>query len=212
MPRRTRNRYRVRTPEHLLDVAARLFAERGYAAVTLKDVVDAAKVNGASVNYHFGDKQNLYRKIIERSLEHREQAAPLEDPSDAQAPEARLHLFIHALLTQLLGEGSTSLMARLMLREAIDPTVEFDRAVDELPRRQLRILDGIIAEIAGPGCSRQAIRRMSISILGQCVYYRYAEKFLKRIDPRLNYGKRTVHALAEHIYRFSLAAINGSKA
>ena len=98
------------------------------------------------------------------------------------------------------------------LREAIDPTVEFDRAVDELPRRQLRILDGIIAEIAGPGCSRQAIRRMSISILGQCVYYRYAEKFLKRIDPRLSYGKRTVHALAEHIYRFSLAAINGSKA
>lgn len=180
--------------------------------MTLKDVVGAAKVNGASVNYHFGDKANLYRTIIERGLEHREQAAPLEPASDAQTPEARLRFFIHALLTQLLGEGSTSLMSRLMLREAIDPTVAFDRAVDELPRRQLRILDGIIADIVGPARSRQAIRRMSISVLGQCVYYRYAEKFLKRIDPRLRYGKRTVRALAEHVYRFSLAAIKGSKA
>lgn len=180
--------------------------------MTLKDVVSAAKVNGASVNYHFGDKENLYRKIIERSLEHREQAAPLESPSDARAAEARLRFFIHALLTQLLGEGSTSLMSRLMLREAIEPTIAFDRAVDELPRRQLRILDGIIAEITGPARSRQSIRRMSISVLGQCVYYRYAEKFLKRIDPRLRYSKRTVHTLAEHVYQFSLAAIKGSKA
>jgi AcrR family transcriptional regulator len=44
-----------------------LFAEHGYAAVALKDIVKAAKVNGASVNYHFGDKRNLYREVIERS-------------------------------------------------------------------------------------------------------------------------------------------------
>lgn len=197
---------------HLLDVAARLFAERGYAAVTLKDVARAAGANGASVNYHFGDKQNLYRKVIERSLENRELAAPLESHlAKAPTPQARLRTFIHTLLTQMLGEGPPSLMSKLMLREAVEPTVAFARAVDELPRRQLRILDRIIADIVGPRHSQQAIRRISISVLGQCVYYRYAEKFLKRIDPRLSYGKRSVYALAEHIYRFSLAAIEGSR-
>ena len=209
--KRARSRYNVRTPGQLLDVAARLFAERGYAAVSLKDIVREAKVNGASVNYHFGDKRNLYRKVIERGLASREQAAPLERAAGGEAPEERLHAFIHALLIQLLDESVPSLMSRLMLREAIEPTAAFARAVDELPRRQLRILDGIIAEMVGPGHSRTAIRRMSISVLGQCVYYRYAEKFLRRIDPRLRYGRQTVRSLADHIHRFSLAAIKGAK-
>ena len=82
----------MRTPGRLLDVAERLFAERGYAAVALKDIVRAAGVNGAAVNYHFGDKRALYRKVIERGLETREQAAPLEAPAHAALrANAKLH-------------------------------------------------------------------------------------------------------------------------
>src|SRR5688572_26910922 len=100
-PRTARTRYAVRTPARILDVAARLFEQRGYAAVTLKDIVKAAKVNGASVNYHYGDKRNLYRQVIERGLQNREQSAPLE--ADAGRPPAeRLRGFIRALMTQLL--------------------------------------------------------------------------------------------------------------
>lgn len=205
-----RTRYNVKTPAHIIDVAARLFTERGYAAVTLKDIVKAARVNGASVNYHFGDKRNLYRKVIEQSLKNREQAVPLDGELDGTLPASeRLRAFIHALMTQLLDESVPSLMSRLMLREAIEPTALFARAVDQLPRRQLSILDGIVAELAPAGTPRRTVRRMSISVLGQCVYYRYAEKMLRRIDPRLRYTRRTVASIAEHIYRFSLAAIKG---
>lgn len=210
-PRTPRTRYNVKTPSQIIDVAARLFAERGYAVVALKDIVKAAKVNGASVNYHFGDKRNLYRKVIEQSLRNREQAVPLDGEADKRLPAAeRLRSFIHALMTQLLDDSVPSVMSRLMLWEAIDPTAAFGRAVDELPGRQLRILDGIVVELAGAGTPRTAVRRMSISVLGQCVYYRYAEKILRRTDPRLRYSKRTVRSIAEHIYGFSLAAIKGS--
>lgn len=209
-PRAARTRYAVRTPALILDVAARLFEERGYAAVTLKDIVKAAKVNGASVNYHYGDKRNLYRQVIERGLQNREQSAPLE--ADAGLPPSeRLRGFIRALMTQLLDPSEPSRMSRLMLREAIEPTFAFARAVDELPKRQLRILDGIIGELAGRAVPPARIRRMSTSVLGQCVYYRYAEKMLRSIDPRLNYTPRTVAAIAEHIYEFSLFAIMGLK-
>lgn len=206
----TRGRYRVGTPGHILDVAARLFAERGYAAVSLKDIVQAAGVNGAAVNYHFGDKRNLYRALIERGLVEREQAAPLGGALDRSlAPERRLRSFIESLMTQLLGDSMPSMMSRLMLREAIEPTEAFARAVDELPRRQLRILDDIISGLARPGTPAVAVRRMSISVLGQCVYYRYGEKFLRRIDPKLRYSPRAVKAIARHIHAFSVAGIRG---
>jgi TetR/AcrR family transcriptional regulator, regulator of cefoperazone and chloramphenicol sensitivity len=211
-PRRgsaVRSRYNVRTPARIVDVAARLFAEQGYAAVSLKDIVKAAKVNGASVHYHFGDKRNLYRRVIEESLAAREQAVPLEGGGEGRPPQERLRAFVHALTTQLLDDSVPSLMSRLMLREAIEPTAVFDRAVDELPRRQLRILDGIIRGMVGKDMPRGTVRRMSISVLGQCVYYRYAEQMLRRIDPRLRYTKRSIDSIAEHIYAFSLAAIKG---
>jgi AcrR family transcriptional regulator len=208
--RAPRTRYNVRTPSRILDVAARLFEARGFAAVALKDIVKAAKVNGASVNYHFGDMRNLYREVIERGLQNREQTAPLE--ADERLPPAqRLRAFIRALMTQLLDESEPSRMSRLMLREAIEPTAAFTRAVDELPKRQLRILDGIVGELAGNGMAPARIRRMSISVLGQCVYYRYAEKVLRRTDPKLRYSPRTVSTIAEHIFEFSLSAIRGMK-
>jgi len=205
-----RGKYRVDTPGQILDVAARLFSERGYAAVTLKDIVGEAKVNGAAANYHFGDKRSLYRAVIERGLVEREEVAPLRSALDRRTPaEQRLRNFIESLMTQLLGDSMPSLMSRLMLREAIEPTAAFARAVDALPRRQLGILDDIIGELAPRGTRRSAVRRMSISVLGQCVYYRYGEKMLRRIDPKLRYSPRAVKAIARHVHAFSLAAIRG---
>lgn len=207
-----RTRYNVATPVRILDTAARLFSERGYAAVTLKDVVEAAKVNGAAVNYHFGDKRNLYRQVIERGLKTREEAAPLKAQSEANAPpEERLRRFIHNLMVQLLDDSASSMVSRLMLREAIEPTAAFARAVDELPKRQLSILDGIVSELVDGAYSRKQVRRISLSVLGQCVYYRYAENILRRTDPKLRYTRRSIISIADHIYAFSIAAIRGMK-
>jgi AcrR family transcriptional regulator len=208
--RAPRARYNVQTPARILDAAARLFEERGYAAVTLKDIVLAARVNGASVNYHFGDKRSLYRQVIERGLGNRERAAPLD--ADRRLPPAdRLRGFIGALMTQLLDDSEPSRLSRLMLREAIEPTAAFARAVDELPKRQLRILDSIVGDLTGRTLPRRRVRRMSISVLGQCVYYRYADKILRRIAPWQRHSPRGVNAIADHIYRFSLSAIMGAQ-
>lgn len=201
-------KYNVDTPRTIVEIAGPIFAERGFGATTLKEIVAAAGVNGAAVNYHFGDKHGLYRAVIAHNLEKREQAAPMDTPDKKRlAPEARLRDFVHTLMTQLLDDQLPSVMSRLMLREAIDPTAVFDQAVEQLPKRQLRMLDAMITALAGRSCGRPAIRRMSISVLGQCVYYRYAHKFLERIDPPVRYDRRNIEAIAEHIYCFSLAAI-----
>jgi hypothetical protein len=52
----------------ILGAAERLYADRGFADVTLRDIVAAADVNLAAVNYHFGSKDEL---ILRRSLPDR---------------------------------------------------------------------------------------------------------------------------------------------
>jgi AcrR family transcriptional regulator len=57
---------RTQTSEELLIVAERLFAERGIAAVSLRQIVAAAgHRNPAAIQYHFGDKEGLIRAIVQ---------------------------------------------------------------------------------------------------------------------------------------------------
>ena len=52
------------TKERLLREATRLFAERGFKKVTVRDICAAARANVAAVNYHFGGKPGLYEVTI----------------------------------------------------------------------------------------------------------------------------------------------------
>jgi AcrR family transcriptional regulator len=54
------------TRERILRAAEVLFARDGYAATSLRQITDTAGVNIASVNYHFGSKENLLTEILDR--------------------------------------------------------------------------------------------------------------------------------------------------
>jgi len=56
------------TKEKILDTAERLFADRGYAATSLRQVIAAAEVNIAAVHYHFGTKEDLLDAVVLRKV------------------------------------------------------------------------------------------------------------------------------------------------
>jgi AcrR family transcriptional regulator len=58
----------------LLDAADRLFMERGYKAVTLRDIANAVGIKHASIYHHApGGKQQLFVEVMQRTMRtHRE--------------------------------------------------------------------------------------------------------------------------------------------
>lgn len=54
------------TKDLLIDVAERHFATNGFAGTSLRAIIKDAKVNVASIAYHFGTKEELYCAVIER--------------------------------------------------------------------------------------------------------------------------------------------------
>ena len=54
------------TKEQIITVAEQMFAERGFAGTTLRNIVSEAGVNLAAVHYHFGSKEELFRAIVAR--------------------------------------------------------------------------------------------------------------------------------------------------
>lgn len=56
------------TRKRVLEVAERLFAERGLDAVSIRDIIAAAGANLGAINYHFGTKDRLIEAVFERRL------------------------------------------------------------------------------------------------------------------------------------------------
>src|SRR5271165_136753 len=67
------------TRERIFLAAERLFAERGFDGVSVRDIVQEANVNLAAVSYHFGSKSELMLAVFrERTREmNRERHAQL---------------------------------------------------------------------------------------------------------------------------------------
>ena len=55
--------------DELLDLAARLFAERGFRATTVRDIADAAGILSGSLYHHFDSKESMVDEILTRFQE-----------------------------------------------------------------------------------------------------------------------------------------------
>ena len=131
------------TKARILDVAERLFADRGFPATSLRDITSEASVNIASVNYHFGSKEALLSAVLERrfgpiNARRLELLDALESAAGSAPPSAED--VIRAFLSppfqkrQEWGEGGDN-FRRLMGRVLSETNEEF--------RASFRQFDGV---------------------------------------------------------------------
>jgi TetR/AcrR family transcriptional regulator len=70
MPPRTRKKeIEAGGRERLLAAATRLFAAKGYAATSVRDILRAAKVTAPVLYYHFGSKEGLFVDLFREGVE-----------------------------------------------------------------------------------------------------------------------------------------------
>jgi AcrR family transcriptional regulator len=50
---------------HLMECAEKLFAEKGYAETSIRDIAKQASMNSAMISYYFGSKENLVKTIFD---------------------------------------------------------------------------------------------------------------------------------------------------
>ena len=111
----------------ILAAAERLYADRGFGDVTLRDIVAEANVNLAAVNYHFGSKDELIAELfVTRSLAlNKERLRDLREAEEAGNGRADIADVLRALvgptLRGCLGpENQRSTPARFMIRVSIE--------------------------------------------------------------------------------------------
>ncbi len=200
----TRDTY---TRERLLKAAERLFADRGFKKVTVRDICRAARANVAAVNYHFGDKLGLYREVMQLAIDGmRGTNDAAREAGAGQPPEEQLRRYIAIFVHRLLTPGNDTIH-RLVNREMHDPTPALDAIVELGVRPRVEYLSGLIAEIIGAEPGDQRVLRCVASVQSQTLAY-----MPNPISTRLGLANKPTPAnldeIAEHIAEFSLAGVH----
>ena len=191
--------------QRLLLAAEEVFADKGFAAATIREITDRASVNIAAINYYFGDKERLYLEAVKYAHACSAKDLPLPAMPEGTPPVEKLKLFIRAMATRMTQPTRPSSL-RLMMREMAQPTAAAKEVVRDYIQPMAFELRAIVRELL-PHESESQVHMVGFSIIGQILYYRQ-----NRPVSELIFGKASIDALstddiANHVARFALAAL-----
>lgn len=196
--------------ERILAAAGPVFADRGFDGATIREICAAAEVNVAAVNYHFGDKRQLYLEAVRQAHDCRVAAAPPVALDASKTPEEQIAAYVRAMLHRMLakdGREPDRWEARLMLREVLRPTEACRELVEDHFRPEFEMLLGILRRLTGDAADEHFLRRLGFSVVGQCLHYRVAGEVAAMLTPddapAVEYS---AERLAEHITFVTIAA------
>jgi AcrR family transcriptional regulator len=152
--------------EEILDAAAELFTNQGYASTSTRRIADAVGVRQASLYHHFATKDDILDALLTGTVDGPLQLAAelLAEPGPA-AP--RLHALIVSDVSQLCG-SRWNLGALYLLPELrVDRFEQFRLSRAELRARYRRLAGAVIAQCDGPADAGDLPFRLVESVINQ---------------------------------------------
>lgn len=150
-----------RLPE-LLDSAARLFANRGYAATSMREIAVEANMLAGSVYYHFSSKEELLVAVYNAGVKELE-AATAEAMQKETEPWPRLEALCRAHLETVLRDSDYAHVLIRVLPDDIPGAAQRLRELRENYENTFR--DAVAALPLTPRADRRTLRLMLIGAL-----------------------------------------------
>lgn len=181
--------------ERLLAEAMQLFSERGFDAVTTREICAAAGVNPGAIHYHFGDKEGLYREVLRLPVVAlQQQLQGFDDPG------LSLHESIRRFVQPFLFDDGVC-SAQLFFREMQAPSPIFMEAVARDVGPIFDRFARLLARHAGLAEPTAAIHQLAMGLQAMAHDYSMTRPMLDAFQPELLADdpllEQTCHRLAD---------------
>ena len=199
------------THERILAAARKLFAEKGFDATSVRDITTEAGCNVASVNYHFGGKDNLYLESFRSMLAVlRDKRLDAMSEQLKRQPTPSLEEFVESfaigMLDPLVDESHGRLFLDFVSREMIAPRlphgVFLGEFIDPLVERSTEALAA-----TGPPLTAATARLCLMSMVGQLLHALKTHHLLT-LHGRSDLMPERLSDYVAHFVRFSVGGIH----
>ena len=140
------------TRDRVLDVAEKLFAERGLNAVSIRDITREAEANLGAINYHFSTKEGLIAAVLERRM------VPLEEQrlkaldaveAAAKSGQPKLEAVLEAIFRPAVEQAMDSkcggaTFSKILARLLLEPNPAADKVIRSQFEPMIRRFDAAL--------------------------------------------------------------------
>lgn len=209
------------TKQRLFDAAIKVFAQKGYDGATVRAICDRAGANVAAVNYHYGDKENLYAQVLEYIFASpRAEFAPRRKDMTGAPAEDRLREFIENFYNEIYhcgdasGKGCAghSDLAAIYLMEMANPSPKLDEIVEKYIRPDAEELDAILREIMGEDVPDAVRGYCTGALVAQVLSFCNNAPITRRLHPDMPPPVAMLDHLVEMTFQFTMGGIERAKA
>ena len=183
--------------EAILDVATRLFLEKGYDATSTNDICNAAHINKPSLYYFFESKRHLFFSCHMRSIQtylgpYLDQATSIPDPWE------RLHFIIREFTKMICRYPEL----KVLIHETMSIKDEYFTKIRTIWKRHYLLLKETISELRTKKVIETDISpsRATLFLLGMMTWMTFW------FDPN---RKEEIDDMAESALRFALQGLSG---
>lgn len=196
----------AQTRQQLLEVAGRVFAERGYMNATSKEICELANANIAAVNYHFGGKDGLYAAVLEEAHARLLSIDIVTEIMQNEASAAdKLRVLLRKIVLQVANRDTGAWELRVLSREFMAPTPLADGMMRNQVVPKSTLVKGMIGEILGVPATHPAVSRSLVNIIGPCLFLLIVNPdWQKKIFPTL---LTDTEALVDHMVTYALGGL-----
>lgn len=173
------------TRKALIEAALRLFGQKGYDAVSTREIADNAAANIGSIAYHFGGKPGLRLACAEYVMERiRSIVGPLFtgklQPLTASEARGALETQLEQFGRFIATSSEAQVLATFILREIMQPGEVFHAVYSQLFRPLHTRMCEIFAIATGLESESEEVRLATFCMLGQAIYFRIGRPAILR--------------------------------
>ena len=198
------------THDRILAAAQKLFADKGFDATSVRDITTEAGCNVASVNYHFGGKDNLYLETFRSMLtvlrdRRLEMMGELMEREPTPSLEDFVETFAVIMIEPLVGDSRGRMFLNLVSREMIAPRLPDGVLVEEFFEPMMERATAALARV-GPPLEAASARLCVMSMVGQLLHSLKAHHLLSDLGRSDVIPMHHSDQMA-HFVRFSVGGI-----
>ena len=196
------------TKERILDEAEALFALKGYDAVSVREITGAANCNLAAVNYHFGNKKNLYMEVfrsrwLPRASRIKKSFKDSLKAGGTLTPSAVVQSLARAFLEGPFSEEERKRHHQLISTELAKPTEAFKMVADEAMRPLFDSLFEDLRCVLPDDIEEEKLILNICSMFAMVLYFNFARILISDFTG-CDYDDDFKGRLVDHIVEFSI--------
>lgn len=183
--------------DRLRQAAIEVFSQKGFNRASTREICQKAGVNGAAINYYFGDKISLYREVTRPPSYLTEIPAELTDPQSGL--REGLIAFFRPFARTLSDWSITPHRHLLFVREQIQPSGLLGEECTNVFRPRYEKMREFLCRHCGTDAGDDNINHLTLSLSGMAMMLFMKRDLVEAFAPSLLDNEAAVEATLQRL-------------